>query len=249
MAATRPLSKKLGRGVVVAAIFGVLCIPAAAEPALQRTNYGGEPSPLDPKLKAAHEELTSRLMHNYARCVVDTKRDDVKRMLADLPDSKEELEVRKRVLDSTTFCLRGTSQMGFSYTLLRGTLAEALYRKLKYNAGSAPAASPSDTYEQFVARLAAADTTGPDVRDYATRMGRWISYCTVTRNPAGVHQMIMAKPMSKGEAAALELLSPTFQSCVARNEAMRFDRLTIRSLLADALYSHQAIRIGGQPNA
>lgn len=63
-----------------------------------------------------------------------------------------------------------------------------------------------------------------------------MAVCTVDQNPAGVRELIDAKPEGDAELGAVRALSATLGACLPQGATLSANRQSLRAALADALY-------------
>lgn len=234
-----------GKAMVLLGCVSGLCAPALAiSPAADRpraepyTPIGTRiPQWVEPKLLAEKESV--RVLHDFARCIVGRKASDARALLVSPPESKEQQRAGARMVGRPTTCLKNARKMTLKASLFRGAIAEALY------AGSALHDPMPDTkapigFEAFTTKLAAHDADGLDEEDKGLLVGRWVAYCAVHEGGGLVRSLLQTTPMTPEEAAGMRELNKVFSSCLPDGRSLTVNMLTMRALLAEALYARVA---------
>jgi len=178
------------------------------------------------------------VLHKFAKCIAKTKTVQAQALLATLPESAEQFRLVREIVGQESSCLRDAREMRLKPSLFRGAIAEALYN-LNAIVGSPPLSPsvPRNTFESLTARLAAADVDGLDVEDRALLVGRWLAYCSVHEDPGAVDGLMATAPGSVKEGEGLRGFAELFSRCLIQGQTLQVDQLTMRALLAEALYA------------
>lgn len=168
---------------------------------------------------------TVAVMQRSIRCIVQRARGASENLLQTIPDTRAEYRLIYGPIASR---LDQCSYMGVhvSNILLRGAIAEALYRTdlaartpqsrgaevapIRWPEGHANAQNLAPVYE----------------------LGR----CVVAEDAPGVHELLATTPYSAEERRIFDALGPRLQSCLDAGSTFATNRETIRAVLAKSLY-------------
>lgn len=172
----------------------------------------------------ADDRYAAWTMHRFADCLVRTRRGGMVDFLATPLNSVEQARLVRDMIGWRSMCLRARA-MRIDNILLRGAVAEALYRRERRGlpTGEIDAAP----------ELAAADP-GKSPPAALSRSAR----CVVRGNPGGVKALVEAKPGTGAETAALAALQPAYSACLAPGQKPEKHPLMLRGALAEAFYLH-----------
>ena len=163
-------------------------------------------------------------MHRFAECLVRNRRAQMLELLGTRLNSPEQAVIVRDVIGRRSICL-GARAMRIDNVLLRGAVAEALYRREQRGGRTGPLAGPPE--------LPAADPR----RNPAAALARF-GRCLVASDPSGVQALIEARPGSEVERSALAALTPGFRPCLAEGQTPDPHPLLLRGALAEAFYLH-----------
>ena len=157
-------------------------------------------------------------MHMFSRCVLRHHPAKIDALLASAPASDDEKRIFKS-LDGDADCLGNYTDLSGDPYLLRGALAEAIYRK-RYSAIEAAAldgalkASPSSSRADAVGKFAD---------------------CVVDAGPSQVRGLLGTTPNGPEEGTALTALNPLLGPCLDSTSQLRLNKPYLRAILASAL--------------
>lgn len=123
--------------------------------------------------------------------------------------------------------LYGEVKLTINPALLRGAIAEALYR-LQFALQSEPASRVSVSPILASASLEGRDRDEAIVYEFAQ--------CLADANPKAARSLSLSKIGSREEQAAYAALIPAMSPCLYKGTTLKTDRLTFRFNLAEALY-------------
>ena len=173
----------------------------------------------------ARERDAAWTMHRFAECLVRNRRAQMLELLSTRLNSPEQAAIVRLVIGRRSICL-GARAMRVDNVLLRGAVAEALYRRELEGRATGPIERAPELVVSDPRRSPAAALAS---------FGR----CVVANNPAGVRTLIQAKPGSRAEGAALTALAPGYAACLppGQNRPERHP-LLLRGAFAEAFYLH-----------
>lgn len=179
-----------------------------------------------------------------ARCLADTRTQDVRAYLATVPASAAETAAYEAFQERIGRCMprtdfssvgnmqraRGTLSLGFDHGSLRGALAEALMREDDMAIDPARLALGEDG--MFVAE-----------RFHGARsdnMGRVFSLgfagCVMGLNAERIEALLQSGPGSPEERTAVVAMADSFGGCVMEGQTLALDPSTLRNQLAEVVY-------------
>ena len=242
--------KRQHRIAVTVAAFTLLLFaaqPAAAQRA-PAASAAGPAVPLGSRVPRwdaapmAGEREAERIMRSFANCVVRTKSAQAAALLRTMPETAEQLGILNALVGRESACLTAR-QMRISKTLLRGAIAEALVTRAPFAAAPLPEAARVEDFGAYSARMTAADMDEVTAEDGANLVGRWLAECVAAEHPELIRTVLASGYGSDAERRALRAAQPAFSSCLLEGQARTVDRLTMRGLLAEALYRRLAMRL------
>lgn len=186
----------------------------------------------------------TKVLYDFAECIAKRKEGGVRALLETMPASIAERTAVRKLMVRSTSCLTGASQMELVAFAFRGAVAEALYRKQIPDRPTLQPIPMAETYASLTERLSAASATPVDEEQQSTIAAMWVAYCSVHEDPKAVDELIRTVPGSDAEAAALSELRSTVSGCLFQDQRGEFTRLTLRTLLAEALYQFYFQRAG-----
>lgn len=174
----------------------------------------------------------------YADCVVRTSSNAkaVESFLKVIPDSPTFYPSALKAADM--HCLDGAArrrggklEMRLQPATYRDALFPALYRA---RFGKAP---PLDRLTA-IAPLSYEGEFAGDTKTLSPlyRAGRGIGDCIARANPQASHALIMARPYTAAENAALQALRPNIAQCVTEGQTVSFSRGSLRAFIGEATY-------------
>lgn len=252
---TRPLQEGNGRKSVgvrmIALAFALFTAqPAAPAPApappptssrFENVATPQEDQPLGSRVARRTDHITAReqdaawTMHRFAECLVRTRQRQMLELLATRLNSPEQQRIVRDVIGWRSRCLRARS-MQIDNVLLRGAIAEALYRQ--------------ELRGKEVARLERAPEmlAADPARDSSAALERF-GRCMMTRKPELVRALIGTRPGSDEERAALAGIATALPLCLPPSPERARHPLRLRGAVAEAFYLHRHGLIGTQAGA
>jgi hypothetical protein len=217
-------------------LIASLCGFASAASAKQRRSY----------------EIERRVMYDYAKCVVKRKRERASTaLLANVTNSQILKEYKDLVIgDCLLVATESGGTMQFGGDLYRYALADALVN----------AELGSSNFTTFDDRAKLAHHTPPTKQDLEQALssvkskrkqaeiqsdfdksvsGAWLSRfgeCIVRGDPPKSKAWLLTKPTSDEETIQINMLKPVFNSCLAGEGNAKFNRITMRGLVALNFY-------------
>lgn len=167
-------------------------------------------------------------LHNYARCIAQTRPQRVRELLAGDFREAAYRQMADRLYRPEPRCWnhlgeaqRSRSlQVRFNSRMFAGRMAEALLL--------------SDLAGGGLGARVAVDPARPPLP--ARNEEEMMSLCTVRAAPAEVAAIFTTQPASPEEAAAVRAITPRIADCLAAGATGEFNRPAIRSMLALAAY-------------
>ncbi|HEX9954038.1 MAG TPA: hypothetical protein VGB48_02340 [Allosphingosinicella sp.] len=169
-------------------------------------------------------------------CLARTKTKQAEAFLASGRGTPAEDAAVKRLVGYNTACLSLLNEMGVERTLLRGTIAEAFYKKL------APAPLPEAASSAAAApgRMSAASlkALGYD------RFMEGVTACWAARRPALVHSLLTETKLgSQSESDAVAAMGSVVAECLPANLKLKFHPSELRLALAEAAYKRVSAKV------
>jgi hypothetical protein len=163
------------------------------------------------------EEMFS-VIRNMGQCFGQRKQALAARFLATTPGTPQEGTAVRALLGNSTSCTPRNSRLSLPRDIIRGAVAEAMYRRA--HAGSPPAGAG-----------AATPTSATTLVDF--------SRCVVEQNPREVHDLLTTTRLgSREEHAAVVRLAPRLRQCLPSSKNLEVVAPLLRLSLANALYDH-----------
>ncbi len=230
-----PVRRDGARRRARAAIVGLtLCVSATAwaqsnPPPKVEVRLGSRipvPVPASVSLEeTASQRETSRIVHIFARCVVNGNPTLIASIVETSPYPVGEERAYRTALFARAQrlmnrCLRA-EVMRSPESVIVGAFAEQLYRR-RFRA--LPPLGPANL----------APTTDPD--GISLRVTLQFAACLIDRSGAEVDAFLRSEVGSDLENSALAALSDSFVGCLDDGSSLRLNRLTFRTALADQLY-------------
>jgi hypothetical protein len=169
------------------------------------------------------DEETFSVIRGLGECLVQRKQAHAASFLATTPGSGDEGKAVRALLGNSTSCTPRNSRLSLPRDIIRGAVAEAMYRR------SYRAAPPVG--ESGAVRPAGA----LDLAEF--------SRCVVLSSPQEVHALITGTLLgSREEYDAVVRFAPQMQQCLPKSKSPQMVAPLVRLALADALYG-RALRV------
>ena len=170
----------------------------------------------------ASENDAAWTMHRFAECLVRTRAEQMLELLSTGLNSPEQNRIVRDLIGWRNRCLRARS-MQIDHVLLRGAVAEALYRQTQRgrDIGRLDRAPP---------RLRA------DPRRNSSAALEHFGRCMVARHPDRVRPLIGTRPGSREEREALQGITAGFADCLPESPRRARHPLMLRGAVAEAFY-------------
>lgn len=177
-------------------------------------------------------------MYNFTDCVVRVEGDSPKfrAMMRIVPgDPKFVSTYMKTVADTCGDELSrlpsATVRLDANAATMRDLLFGALYRR-EFRKSGPPAGVAT------VAPLALSSEFDGDVTkiDPDYRVRRAFGDCVARQDPQDVNDLILAKPYSDGDTAAIKRLTPILGACIPKGQTVRLTRDGLREDVSEAMY-------------
>jgi hypothetical protein len=216
---------RIGRQALVLAAAAVLA--STAGNAQLASGYSGFSS--GPRQGTTEEFWFS--LSRLGDCFGHTKGSQSQALLATQPSSIEEAKAVQAMLGRYTACLRHADQMRATTNLVRGAIAEGLYkRQVRVPAAAIEVPRPPAVDQETSATLV------------PFRVLADFSRCFAARNPDRVHRLVLETRLGTTESnAAVAALDPLASECLPPNLKIQFEPNDIRLSLVEALFkrSHE----------
>lgn len=168
---------------------------------------------------------------NIAACIVDNDLKDVRALLSTLPGSPEERRIGAKIMAFYGGCNDNRVASGQIGWRERAEIANAA---LMWRLGGAKFDAASPTRNGW--RLAVAGkTAGADYDASAVSM-RQFGDCVVAVAPAAALRLAQSPHDGPEEAAAITVLVPTLNDCIAPGQNLKVKRADLRLIVAEPLY-------------
>lgn len=172
---------------------------------------------------------TFAAIRETARCVAGNKTELADNLLATKAGSTEEFEIYRAMFERRErSCVRYASLLSFHPQLMRGAIAEALYRR---RAADAPIIRPieASAYTSLVRQGV--------MRAPPSHMAAFADCVTASR-PAEVHALLTTTKMdSAEEKTAMRGLVDALSACLPNGQQISLAPLTMRVALAESAYN------------
>jgi hypothetical protein len=183
----------------------------------------------------ADERDAAWTMHRFAECLVRTRERQMLEFLSTRLNSPEQNRIVRDVIGWKSRCLQARS-MQIDHILLRGAVAEALYRQELRGRQIGRLSRAPELLEADPARNSSAALE---------RFGR----CMMANHPALVRPLIGTRPGSREEREALSAIQAALPVCLAQAPARARHPLMLRGALAEAFYLHRHGLLGSEAQA
>lgn len=214
------------RGIEFVGIAAALLIPGHAGAAGQR-----EMRPIDAKTAQFN-------MYNFTDCVVRIEGNSAKfrTMMRIVPGDPHFVSTYLKTVadicgDELSRLPSATLRLQADPAAMRDLLFGALYRRDFKKGGPPPGIAT-------IAPLALSSEFDGDVTkiDPAYRVRRAFGDCVARHDPQGVGELLVAKPYSDGDEAAIDRLKPILGACIPDGQTVRLTRDGLREDLSEAMY-------------
>lgn len=172
----------------------------------------------------ADEQSAAWTMHRFAECLVRTRERQMVEFISTRLNSPEQNRIVRDVIGWKSRCLQARS-MQIDHTLLRGAVAEALYRQ--------ELRGRQIDRVQRAPELLEADPA----RNSSAALERF-ARCMMARYPEVVRPLIGTRPGSRQEREALAAIRTILPNCLPPAPPRARHPLMIRGALAEAFYLH-----------
>jgi hypothetical protein len=161
-------------------------------------------------------------MVSFGRCYATQSTNNALRLIATEPETREEIAVYKDLFkgDDQT-CLTFASELSAPYQLIRGSIAEGLYR------GRVPLP-------------AGMILTAPEAAQVRNLAGA--ARCYVKGNEVDARALAETKPGSRQEQAAIQAALPAFAKCLPPGVSLNFSATLIRFRIVEGLFRTGVVR-------
>lgn len=187
-------------------------------------------------------EESDREFATYSECLIGNASGErqAAAFLRMVPDGAAWNEAGRKL--STPQCL-GRSfvqvKLRFSLTALRPALFAAMYRR-KF--GKVVPASFNDDPPLSLDRMYDGQLSGFPAAAFAQLN---FGNCVARADTAAVHRLLLAKPWSDAEDAALPAVSQAMGRCLNEGQTLHLNRSGVRNVLAEAMYQLSTARAAG----
>lgn len=172
------------------------------------------------------------VLQAVARCTVDRATPRIVNILNSVPGSNDEGRLIHSLQSRMDWCFPGSDieGVGFNNLLLRGALAEALFRFRHLSAVNAATTSGAKT----PIKAQVSDRDSPNV--VARIMMADAAYCLASAQPALVDALIGTEHFSREETKAFGMLTKPLGFCLYQGSNATFSQQSLRAVLAEAAY-------------
>ena len=214
-----------GRGWFAARLAVGIAAAAAAMPAQAQLGpaYSGQSG-----VREASTDEFYWALSELGSCLAASKPKQSLSFLAAASGSSAEGAAAKQLIGYNASCLRNLNRMGVERKLLRGAVAEALYKKAAASPLAASAQPGSAPTRMSAANLKALGYDG---------LVDGFTACLAALRPDLVHQLLVNTRLgSKDEEGAVAQISPSFSDCLPNNIKLNLHPAELRLALAEAAY-------------
>ena len=220
----------VGRLAAACALASATFAPVAH--AQVASGHSGSPGP-----RAGVPEEFWWALRQMGECFAKTKAEHAKELLATEPRSQAEANAASSLLGRYTVCLRHGNRIRLTTDVLRGAVAEALYKK-EFSA------APPPVLGSAVSGMSEVASAG------GHRLLTSFARCYASIQPESVHRLLTTTKLGgKQERAELSTMKPDFARCLPPNSAFNFHPSDVRLAMAEALYRRSSALRAGQIDA
>lgn len=189
-----------------------------------------QPSEVTERLHFTSEEggQKAALVYSVGRCVASRSREASAALLSALPLGGGEVYPAQKEMINSLDCA-GSSVPDDSGFLLRGAIAQALYRADFKEFGIAPKNRPE--WVNLRLPVEAEDTAGSKTDE----LYKW-GDCVVRNDTKGVEALLQTPAGSRQEAMILRRTKPYMAACLSEGKSLAVAPYELRSLFAQAAY-------------
>ena len=184
------------------------------------------------------------LVESYARCVVRFQAVRVRAALqAYFAAGESDLPVDRDCVGNAAY---STAEMSFTSEANRYALAEALYaadygKRPAIAFDAVPMERPPEIGEIDPAKLPSDARRAQAIREshdraVVTRYLLIVGDCVARTAPDATKSLVMSGVETRAEAAALATIQPTLAECLPKGQTVRFNRTSLRGILALSAY-------------
>lgn len=162
-------------------------------------------------------DVAIRKVHSYGGCL-SKDAPELARRIVDAPLGSEEQKVAVAAVDGAKLkCWYPGDSVKAPPTLLAGAIAEHIVE---------------NQYGPTGALLLSPEGAGPVPRNGTEGLAQ----CIARRNPANVQELLATTPTGPAESVAVRKIVPDLSPCVMAGTTLRFNKVSMRTLLAIGLY-------------
>jgi hypothetical protein len=195
----------------LAAACAIVAAAAPARAQLAPTYSGSE------GVSYMGQEETFSAIRQLGTCLVQRRQQDASALLATAPGSQQEASAVRVLIGRHTACAPRNSRMGLPRDVIRGSIAEAMYRRLGLAAPSADPTAPRDGAKP------------ESLVEFAR--------CVVRASPQEVHDLLTSTRLgTRAEHQAMLSMAPQLRGCLPSSDNLQLAAPLVRLSLADALY-------------
>lgn len=170
------------------------------------------------------EDIDVRRLSRDAGACLAEKRPQIADILLRMTRTPAELaHIDKMAADGIVATCLGDHRQQLDVTMLRGSIAEARYRR------EFPAMPEARS-------IAAAEPVIPDAADRALKLRYWFAQCLVRASAAGADTLVRSAPGSPSESAGIAAIAPAFSGYLPKDMTAKFSRPELRALVSEAVY-------------
>lgn len=164
-------------------------------------------------------------LNELGLCLAKTRKREARAFVLSESGSADENRAFSAMLGKHSMCVRGASSIRLPTSMIRGAIAEAMYKK--GNATFRPPVAPGPRRTLTAAEKARLTPYGV-LSDF--------SRCLAAAHPQETHALITTTRLgSKAEAAQIDAMAPRFDACLPVKFRIAFDPSEIRLGLAEAM--------------
>lgn len=223
----------------IASAVSVALAMAGMGPAIESGQSAGSSASGSPAASSAPTQEAELTLAGYADCLVDRRlwRSNITQFLRTIPYTAAAQQMAGKLIDGD--CLMQVAArplendsvvMSVQAEALRQSLYPALYRR-DYRKAAAPdigSLSPLTLSSEFDGDLAALPPLYRPIRT--------LGDCVVRASPVGARSLVLARPYSTADDAAINAIRPALAGCIRQGQTLHLNRSMLRATVGEALY-------------
>ena len=187
-----------------------------------------------PAVAAAEQsDFAAQIMQDFGDCAADLHRERSISLLEHEPSSNAGQKIAEIIAHNSQSCLGNDNErLAFQASLLRGAVAEGLYRKdFPTFPGLAPDENPDFVPRKFVP----ADDVEPET-GLRNAVFHGFAACVIDAAPMQAHNLLQTDAASGEERVVFATMGDALSICLPQGESFEIQPQRLRAAIAEALY-------------